>query len=222
MNALVVVAAGKGNRMGCTTPKQFLNLAGKPLVLHTLERFFEYDPEIRTTLVLGTDHAPYWKKMAKTWPFADRVYTTTGGTTRPESVLNGLERVHENWIVAIHDAVRPLVSLDTIDRCFSAARKTGSGIPVIDLEDSVRRISPDGISEVVDRTGLLRVQTPQVFQAGKLIQAYRSTTLSGSRYTDDASVFESVYGKVTLVDGNPENIKITTPADLEFAASLIL
>jgi len=222
MNALVLVAAGKGSRMGGDTPKPYIRLAGKPLIIHTLEKFFEFDTSIRVTVVIGPGHRAFWEEAAKDWPLAQSIRLVTGGGTRLASVRNGLNTVEEEWIVGIHDAVRPLVSLETIGRCFRAARQSGSGIPVIDMEDSVRRVTGEGNSEIIERVGLKRVQTPQVFHAGRLKKAYREVPDDPHAFTDDASVFESSYGQVTLVEGNHENIKITTPADLNFAASMIL
>jgi len=218
MNAVIVVAGGSGTRMGGTVPKQYLDLKGKAVILHTIDRFFRYDPEIRIVVVVAENHRKYWNEIASSSEVARQCEVVTGGETRHESVMNGLRLIPEGYIVGIHDAVRPLVSLETIERCYLAAMETGSGVPVVEMDESVRMISPGG-SEHLDRARLRRVQTPQVFRSEEIRKAYLRAFDPG--FTDDASVYESLYGKLTLVDGNPENIKITQPSDLALA-SLIL
>ncbi len=136
--SVVIVAGGTGSRMQSETPKQFLDLAGKPLIIWTIEKFTAFDPSIRVILVLPESHLIVWDGLKKKYVQADRVITTTGGSTRFHSVKKGLENVHPDEIVGIHDAVRPLVSGDTLERCYSEAGKNGSAIPVIDSEDSLR------------------------------------------------------------------------------------
>lgn len=219
MNAVVVVAGGSGKRMGADIPKQYLELAGKPLIIHTLDRFYEYDPAIRVVLVVATDHLKYWDEIANSYEHGEKIVVAPGGASRYDSVKNGLGFIGSSSIVGIHDAVRPLVSHGTITRCYSAAEKHGSGIPVVDMDESVRKVLAPGKSENLERSTLKRVQTPQVFRSEEIIDAYNRTR--DPSFTDDASVYESVFGQVILVEGNQENIKITKPADLELA-SLIL
>jgi len=218
MNAVVVVAGGSGRRIGGAIPKQYLDLKGKAVVIHTLERFYLYDPQIKIVLVLDNDHRKFWDEVSSTFKAADAVELVNGGETRYDSVKNGLRRIPMACIVGIHDAVRPLVSLETISRCYSAARESGSGIPVMEMEESVRMIRKGG-SENLAREHLRRVQTPQVFRSEQILEAYKRAY--NSSFTDDASVYESVHGQVTLVPGNPENIKITKVLDLELASMII-
>jgi 2-C-methyl-D-erythritol 4-phosphate cytidylyltransferase len=219
MNAVVIVAGGAGRRMGSSIPKQYLDLKGKPLIIHTLEKFFKYDPEIKVVLVLGKDHHKFWEGISVSHNKYREIIVAVGGETRYDSVKNGLKHIENGLVVGIHDAVRPLVSQETITRCYAAAAESGSGIPVVDMDESVRIISGSGRSENLERTKLKRVQTPQVFKSEQIRQAYEKAR--NPAFTDDASVYEALFDKVTLVKGNPENIKITSPADLRLA-SLIL
>ena len=218
MNAVVVVGGGSGRRMGGAIPKQYLDLKGKAVILHTLERFYHFDPQIKIVLVLATNHKSLWDKISSTSEAARTAVVVAGGETRHDSVKNGLQMIPDGCIVGIHDAVRPLVSQATIGRCYTAALESGSGIPVIEMDESVRMISEVG-SENLKRVNLRRVQTPQVFKSELIREAY--VRAYNPSLTDDASVYESVHGQVTLVPGNPENIKITKASDLELA-SLIL
>ena len=219
MNAVVIVAGGAGHRMGSEIPKQYLELDGRPVILHTLERFLEFDPHIHVVFVIAKAHRKYWEKITRNEPSLERFDVATGGETRYQSVLNGLQCVKDGWIVGIHDAVRPFVSQATLERCFSTAKETGSAIPVTDMEETVRSVTEKGGSEHMDRTRLKRVQTPQVFRAELIREAYENTRIPD--YTDDASVFETIHSQVTLVEGNRENIKITSPLDLQLATLLL-
>ncbi|MFO7670637.1 MAG: 2-C-methyl-D-erythritol 4-phosphate cytidylyltransferase [Bacteroidales bacterium] len=218
MNALVVVAGGSGRRMGGPIPKQYLDLKGKPVIIHTLEKFFRYDPLMRIVVVLGENHRKYWNEITASYETAREIEVVSGGENRSDSVKYGLELIPDGCIVGIHDAVRPLVSQETIGRCYRAAIETGSGIPVVEMDDSVRMITGMG-SENLDRAILRRVQTPQVFRSELIREAYGHSIAPS--VTDDASVFESFHGQVTLVMGNPENIKITNASDLELASLII-
>jgi 2-C-methyl-D-erythritol 4-phosphate cytidylyltransferase len=222
MNALVLVAAGSATRMGGSVPKQFMELGGKPMIVHTLEKFYLFDPGIKVVVVIGADHRKYWESISRGYEWPASIEVAEGGSTRTESVRKGLELIGEGGIVGIHDAVRPLVSKETIERCFNAARESGSGIPVIDMEDSVRMTFGDNSSENLERQRLMRVQTPQAFRSEKILAAYRQLGRTEKDYTDDASVYEKAYGEVTLVQGNIENIKITTSFDLKLAASMLI
>ena len=204
---LIAVAGGKGLRMGGDIPKQFLPIKGKPVLMRTLEAFYAYDKAIHLIVVLPVDHTlPH--------QIAD------GGETRFHSVKNGLALVEEeDALVGVHDGVRPFVSLDVIAECYRMAERKGAAIPVIDVVETVRWISEDGGSETVPRDRYKLVQTPQVFRASLLKQAYAQPYTSA--FTDDASVVEAFGHRVELVKGNRENIKLTTPFDLKLAEMLI-
>jgi 2-C-methyl-D-erythritol 4-phosphate cytidylyltransferase len=217
--AIIIVAAGSGSRMGMKVPKQYLQLRGKPIIVHTLELFRLFDPEIKTIVVLAPGHLDHWKQVEASYESARGLITTSGGDRRYDSVKKGLDFVDQKELVGIHDAVRPLVSQATLDRCFNAAELEGSGIPVIEMDESVRMLENQAGSRHLDRSRLRRVQTPQVFRSERIKEAYRQAFHPD--FTDDASVYETRYGPVTLVEGNRENIKITTPLDLQLAGLLM-
>jgi 2-C-methyl-D-erythritol 4-phosphate cytidylyltransferase len=219
MNAVIIVAGGSGLRMGGPVPKQYLDLDGKPLIIHTLDRFLAYDPDIKVILVMARGHRKFWDVISISYDRSQDVVIAPGGKTRYDSVKNGLQYIDDGIIVGIHDAVRPLVSTDTIERCYRAAADGGSGIPVVEMDDSIRMVTEPDRSVQLDRTRLKRVQTPQVFRSELIKKAYEGTC--DPAFTDDASVYESLWHQLTLVDGNPENIKITTPTDLKLASLLL-
>jgi 2-C-methyl-D-erythritol 4-phosphate cytidylyltransferase len=215
----VVVAGGTGSRMGGAVPKQFLKLSGKPILVHTLQRFLEFDPEMALVVVLSPAHRDLWAEMLKSAQLPTGIEVAKGGNTRFESVKNGLTMMGDVELIGIHDAVRPLVSVQTLERCYESARLKGSGIPVTEVEETIRMVREDGNSEHLDRVILRRVQTPQVFGADQIRRAYNRPYHPS--FTDDASVYESCCGQVNLVPGNAENIKITTSTDLMLAALLL-
>jgi 2-C-methyl-D-erythritol 4-phosphate cytidylyltransferase len=217
--AVILVAAGSGSRMGGHVPKQYLELAGKPLIIHTLERFTLFDPEIKMVVVLAPGRRNLWEQVTKSHEIAKGVILAEGGDKRFDSVKKGLVHIEEGCIVGIHDAVRPLVSQTTLARTYDAAFLNGSGIPVLEMEETVRMLKPRGSSIHIDRSVLKRVQTPQVFRAKEIKKAYQQDYTP--TFTDDASVYESVIGQLSLVEGNRENIKITTPVDMLLASLLI-
>jgi len=217
--ALVIVAGGSGLRMGGDIPKQYLKLAGTPIIVHVLKKFLHFDPQIEVVVVMAPSHRDYWDRIQESFAWAAGIQLAEGGASRYESVKNGLKKIAEDKVVGIHDAVRPLVSQDTLERCYSIALKHGSAIPVIALEDSVRVLDEEKGSKRIDRAQLRRVQTPQVFLSRQIKQAYEQ--FHDPSFTDDASVYESMFGQVKLVEGNRENIKITTPADMKIAEALI-
>jgi 2-C-methyl-D-erythritol 4-phosphate cytidylyltransferase len=219
MNTVVIVAGGEGSRMGSSIPKQYLELAGKAMILHTLDKFLQFDPDIIIVLVLAIEHQKYWEAIPSSQKPNKEIIITTGGNTRYESVKNGLSFIENGVITGIHDAVRPFVSIDTIKRCYETARERGSGIPVIEMDETIRRVGPEDKSENLDRSTLRRVQTPQVFRSEMIKKAYARS--NDPSFTDDASVFESKYKRVNLVKGNIENIKITSPADYKLASLLM-
>jgi len=214
--AIVIVAGGRGRRMGGEIPKQYQELEGKPIIIHTLEKFRRFDPNMDVVVVLAHGHRKLWDAVAITHSDISRIGLATGGATRFHSVRNGIQLIDEDVVVGIHDAVRPFVSMETLERCYSTAYKSGSAIPVIEMDESVRMVKGDNSSVHMDRSALKRVQTPQVFRSEMIREAYNNT--EDHSFTDDASVFESHFGKVTLVEGNRQNIKITMPTDMLLAS----
>lgn len=223
MNHTIIVAGGKGLRMGGDIPKQFIPVNGMPVLMHTIRRFREFDPQMHIVLVLPKDHQDYWRQLCDEYQFADRHDIADGGSTRFHSSQNGIMALAEapdSDIVAIHDGVRPLVSVETIGRCFTAAAESGAAIPVLPVIDTLRYVGHADENGVNTEQGhnVLRsdyrvVQTPQTFRLALLRRAF--TQPFNERFTDDASVVEALGEKVTMVDGNRENIKITTPYDLK-------
>lgn len=222
MNHTIIVAGGKGLRMGGDIPKQFIPVNGMPVLMHTIRRFREFDPQMHIVLVLPKDHQDYWRQLCDEYRFTDRHDIADGGSTRFHSSQSGIMALAEapdSDIVAIHDGVRPLVSVETIGRCFTAAAESGAAIPVLPVIDTLRYVGHADENGVNTEQGhnVLRsdyrvVQTPQTFRLALLRRAF--TQPFSERFTDDASVVEALGEKVTMVDGNRENIKITTPYDL--------
>lgn len=216
---LIIVAGGRGLRMGASVPKQFLLLAGKPVILHTIERFLDFDPGIEPIIVLPQDYTSMWEEICDKYGFDQKHVIAKGGDERYNSVKNGLSLVRQKSLVAVHDAVRPLVSHDTIDRCFSLAEKKGNAVPYIRPSESVREIVSAGRNKPLRRENIALIQTPQVFRSDILLAAYGRPYQP--EFTDDASVVEAAGNKINLVEGNIENIKITTAEDLLTAEALL-
>ena len=214
----IIVAGGKGERMNADVPKQFLEILGKPILMHTLEAFMNFDASLQLILVLPAAQIDFWETLCEAHDFNIPYQIVAGGQTRFHSVKNGLNAVKTPSLVAIHDGVRPLVSKDTIARCFDTAAKFGAAIPTMDSIESIRFVDANG-SKSVDRTAYKMVQTPQVFDAELLKKAYEQDF--SVLFTDDASVVEAMGATVHLVDGNRENIKITTEFDLIVAERLL-
>ena len=220
-NYVIIVAGGKGLRMGSDVPKQFLPVGGKPVLMHTLETFHSADDELRIILVLPAEQQSYWQELCNEHQFSVPHQIATGGETRFHSVGNGLALIpddEEESVVGVHDGVRPFVSKEVILRCYKVAREQGTAIPVVPVVETLRQVLPEGDSLTVDRNLYRLVQTPQVFRVGILKEAYRQPYLPS--FTDDASVVEALGHRIALVDGNRENVKITTPSDLIFAERL--
>ena len=215
----VILAAGEGRRMHSDLPKQFMELDGKPILRHTLERFLAFDPQIRLIVVLPAERIEYWKEYCSHTGFRPAMRLVAGGLTRFHSVQNALEFVPEDALVAIHDGVRPLLSVDFLSELFAAAERKEAVIPVLPLVESVRELQGAGLSRAVDRSRFVSVQTPQVFHADLLKRAYAQPYVP--TFTDDASVVESMGIKISLCDGRRENLKITTPEDLVLARAII-
>jgi len=214
----LIVAGGAGTRMGTEIPKQFLELAGKPVLMHSIERFRRFDNTIGIIVVIPENQFVLWENLREKHSFSVSHTLVKGGSSRFFSVKNGLQEVEDNAIVAIHDGVRPLVSTNTIIRCFRAAEEFGNGIPVINMSDSVRMITEQG-NIPVNRHSLRIIQTPQVFNARLIKKAYLRDF--SPEITDDAMLLEKTGEMIHLVEGNRENIKITNPEDLVIAGALI-
>ena len=220
MDYIIIVAGGKGLRMGSDIPKQFLPIGGKPVLMRTLERFRRYSPTLQIFLVLPKAQQDYWQKLCKEYAFDIDYQLADGGETRFHSVQNGLAKIPDNaqGVVGVHDGVRPFPSIDVIRNCYETAREKKAVIPVIPVVETVRHLKGD-TSVTVPRNDYRLVQTPQTFDIQLLKAANRQPYNEG--FTDDASVVEAFGFNITLVEGNRENIKITTPYDLKIAEVLI-
>ena len=226
MDYIIIVAGGKGLRMGSDVPKQFLPIGGKPVLMRTLERFHEYSPTLQIILVLPKAQQDYWQQLCKEYHFDVKYQLADGGETRFHSVHHGLALIPDDaqGIVGVHDGVRPFPSIDVIRNCYETARTAKAVIPVIPVVETVRHISLTSplspvTSKTVPRNEYRLVQTPQCFDIQLFKAANRQPYNDG--FTDDASVIEAFGFDVTLVEGNRENIKITTPFDLIIAEALI-
>jgi len=215
---VVIVAGGSGKRMGAEIPKQFLELAGRPVLMHTIERFKSFNDAIEIITVLPENQLRHWLELQNKYSFTVPQTLVKGGSHRFFSVRNGLKFVNSPGLVAIHDGVRPFVSNDTIKRCFETAEKMGNAIPVISPTESLRLISEKG-SISINRLHVKQIQTPQVFSSELIKKAYLQEYLL--EFTDDSIVLERMGEKINLVDGNRENIKITNPEDLLISKALL-
>lgn len=214
----IIVAGGRGLRMGGELPKQFLPLSGKPVLMRTLELF---EGEVsRIILVLPEDHIPFWQELCQKYHFTLPHTVALGGETRFHSVRSGLSHLPQEGLVAVHDGVRPLASQALIRRSFEEAERSGAALPACPVTDSLRLRQDEGKSEAVDRSRYVAVQTPQTFDLGRLQRAYQQAY--SPLFTDDASVYEAAsLGSITLIDGEETNIKLTTPRDLLLAELLL-
>lgn len=218
--SVIIVAGGKGLRMGTDIPKQFLPVKGVPVLMRTINAFRNYDSDIDVVLVLPHEQQEYWMGLCKEYGFAQPCIIADGGETRYHSVKNGLAMLQDDVeFIAVHDGVRPFVSGEVIARCFDAATQYGAVVPVVPAIDTIRERLDNGDSVTVDRSRYCMVQTPQVFRTDILLSAYGRGY--SQAFTDDASVVEANGGRIFLVDGNRENIKITTPYDLHIAEVLV-
>lgn len=228
MDYIIIVAGGKGLRMGSDIPKQFLPIGGKPVLMRTLERFREYSDQLQIILVLPEAQQDYWRQLCKQYHFQVQYQLANGGETRFHSVQNGLALIPDDaqGVVGVHDGVRPFPNIDVIRDCYETARTAKAVIPVIPVVETVRKLDLtkcQTLCEVesitVPRGDYRLVQTPQTFDIQLLKAANRQSYNDG--FTDDASVVESYGHAITLVEGNRENIKITTPYDMLVAEALI-
>ncbi len=216
--SIIIVAGGSGRRMGTAVPKQFLNLAGIPVLMRTMHIFYQFDPAIEMIVVLPEQQLQTWKELCVKHDFNIGHKQITGGETRFHSVKNGLSLIEEDSLTGIHDGVRPLVSFETIQRCYEVAEVHGNAVPAVGLLESAREVSA-GKSRIIDREKIRLIQTPQVFQYQQLLRAYQQPYRE--IFTDDASVVEALGYKINLVEGNAENIKITTRFDLNVAEMIL-
>ena len=220
MDYVIIVAGGKGLRMGSDIPKQFLSIGGKPVLMRTLERFRTYSDDLQIILVLPEAQQDYWRQLCEEYHFDVEYQLANGGQTRFHSVQNGLALVPDNaeGVVGVHDGVRPFPSIEVIRNCYETAKEKKAVIPVIPVVETVRHLENEG-SVTVPRNDYRLVQTPQTFDIQLLKAANHQPYNDG--FTDDASVVESYGHAITLVEGNRENIKITTPYDMKIAEVLI-
>ena len=228
MDYVIIVAGGKGLRMGSDIPKQFLPIGGKPVLMRTIDRFREYSADLQIILVLPEAQQAYWRDLCRQYQYplpsegagGGFYLLANGGATRFHSVQNGLALVPDEaqGVVGVHDGVRPFPSVDVIGRCYETARTAGAVVPVMPVVETLRKLGPMG-STTVPRDDYRLVQTPQCFDIQLLKAANRQPYNDG--FTDDASVVEAFGHAITLVEGNRENIKITTPYDLKIAEVLI-
>ena len=228
MDYIIIVAGGKGLRMGSDIPKQFLPIGGKPVLMRTIERFREYSEDLQIILVLPEAQQDYWRQLCEDYHFDVTYQLANGGQTRFHSVQNGLALIPDDaeGVVGVHDGVRPFPSLEVIHNCYETARTQKAVIPVIPVVETVRKLDLtkcQTLCEVesitVPRDEYRLVQTPQTFDIQLLKAANRQPYNEG--FTDDASVVESYGHQITLVEGNRENIKITTPYDLKIAECIM-
>ncbi|MBX3100969.1 MAG: 2-C-methyl-D-erythritol 4-phosphate cytidylyltransferase [Bacteroidetes bacterium] len=229
----IVVAGGTGSRMQQALPKQFALLAGEPILVHTLRTLLSFKPAIQTlVLVMHPDYLDHWRALAPQYLSAGdmaRIHLVAGGETRTQSVWHGLELVTqrhspggktEHSLVAIQDGVRPLLTTHLLRACYDSAAKRGSGVAAVPVKSSLRRVTPQG-SSAVDRSEYFAVQTPQTFRLAQVLDAYRKLHDDPAGYTDDASLVEAAGFAVHLCPGSYENLKITSPADLEVAEQIL-
>lgn len=211
--SVIIVAGGSGKRMGADIPKQFLEIKGKPILLHTIEAFYNYSQKIRIVVVLPKNQIDYWQKISSKLNISIDYNIVAGGKERFFSVKNGLEAVSDTQLVAIHDGVRPFISINIIEKGFEIAQERGNAVAAIRVKDSYRIIDNQG-NKYINREQLRIIQTPQIFRYNILQKAYEQDFCK--LFTDDASVVEKLGYKINLFEGEEQNIKITTKEDLRF------
>lgn len=225
----VIVAGGSGRRMGATQPKQFLPLEGRPILIHTLERFLHWKKELEIALVLPLDHIATFEKLADKYLPADlraRVHLCEGGASRTASVWSGIQFLHghfarpANCLVGIHDGVRPFVAAEVLDHAYHLAEEKGASVVCVPVKASLRKKESDGNSVAVDRSDYVEVQTPQVFHLEGIYRAFQQRP--HDNFTDDASLYQAQGHLVAIAKGSYDNIKITTPEDLSVGREILL
>lgn len=217
LNTVIITAAGHGKRMGSQVPKQFLPIRGLPVLMHTIKRFYDFDNQIEIILTLPFDWVKYWDELCEKYSFQIKHRVVTGGEKRFHSVKNAINHATGD-LIAIHDGVRPLVTIETITRCFESAQILKAAVPAIQPNAGLRMKTEDG-SQKVNRDSFVCTQTPQVFQRGILIRAYKQEY--DPSYTDDATVVENLGVAIHVVDGDEDNIQITTKKDMVFAEEVL-
>ena len=218
----IIVAAGSGSRMGTGLPKQFLPIAGKPIVLYTLESFIKAYNDLHIILVLPLEQIQYGQKLIDQTPYKEKVKIIAGGDSRFASVAKGIDCINSEAIVFVHDGVRCLIKPELIQQCYQEALLSGSAIPACPATDSMRIVEKSGQqtrSRSIDREKIRLIQTPQTFKATLLKKAFNQPFKDS--FTDEASVLESIGESITLINGDMENIKITRPIDLIIAEAII-
>jgi 2-C-methyl-D-erythritol 4-phosphate cytidylyltransferase len=221
----LIVAGGRGTRIKTPVPKQFIEINGKPVLLHTIDVFLKYSESVKIILVLPEDDLAHWHRIAKEYNFNKNISLQTGGATRFQSVKRGLEKIDGDGLVAIHDGVRPLVTPDIIRESFLLAKEYSSAVASVALKESIRSVSTERtkagseLSNALDRATFRLIQTPQTFQVNLIKKAYEIA--EDDRLTDDASVAERAGHSIKLFEGSYSNIKITTREDLVIAEALL-
>lgn len=213
METVIITAGGIGKRMEANLPKQFLCIDGKPILMRTIQRFFDYNADIQIIVTLPNDWVKFWKELCEKHNFTISHAIVEGGKERFHSIKNALQLV-EGSVVAVHDGVRPFVSKETIQSCMIEANTKGAAVPFLNMKESIREVGI-GSSRAVNRTHFITIQTPQCFQRDLLVKAYEQEYHEG--ITDDASLVEQLGVTIQLVPGNEENSKITSPIDLKIA-----
>ena len=211
--SIIVTAGGIGKRMNSSLPKQFLLIREKPILMRTIEQFYRFDPKIQIVLTLPDDWRSFWEELMLEHDFHIPHRVVSGGEERYHSIKNALFYCHGD-VIAVHDGVRPLVGYGTLKKCFDAVGKHNAVIPVLPIHESIRKKENDG-TVAVPRSEYLIVQTPQCFKKSVLLEAYERPY--HNKITDDASLVEEAGYSITTVEGNPENIKITSQMDLKYA-----
>lgn len=206
----IILAGGKGKRIQSTVPKQFIEIDKKPMIVHAIEQFTQFDPSIELIIVLPIDQRDAWVRIQKSFLANQKLTLTNGGGSRSQSVRSGLKSIPNEGLVAIHDAARPFVHVRIIKNSYDSAQKFGSGVPMIELKDSIRKIQ-NGCSIAQDRHNFRLVQTPQTFRIPEIKKAYEQ--VKGNNFSDDASRYEAAGFEVKMIEGANRNIKITTPED---------
>lgn len=215
---IIITAGGIGKRMDYGIPKQFILLNKLPVLMHTINAFFNYSNKVKIVLVLPETAFKTWNELCKKYNFQIPHQLVKGGETRFQSVKNGLATINEECLVAVHDGVRPFVKNEVIGNCFETAGRLGNAVPVIAINESIREIrNSQNLS--ADRKNFKIVQTPQIFHSSQIKTAYKQ--IFHKDFTDDAGVVESTGIKINLVEGNPENIKITRPVDIIIAEAFL-
>jgi 2-C-methyl-D-erythritol 4-phosphate cytidylyltransferase len=218
MNYAIIVAGGSGKRMQSTIPKQFIEIGGTPILMRTINAFYQYSQNLNIIVVIPEEEFTLWNKLIEIHHFDTPCQLVKGGKSRFESVKNGLKAIEKEGLVAIHDGVRPFITSQLIGQCYKSAEEYGSGVAAVMPKDSIRELTESG-HKAVYRNQYRLMQTPQTFELSIIKQAYLST--KDKSFTDDASVAESAGHKIFLVEGDYSNVKITTPEDIKIAQALL-